>query len=291
MCKPTATQSAEPTPTTFVAKSSVSSPSSSLRKNAKNASGGRTTIANVAAPLHPSVAAVAMAAFVPSWFYVNRGFTVWFHLASFFQLLTQSRFMVKALTLCGTSVCLGWYASLVYEYAQHGRCFDALYKNMPSALTEQMLVWDTTAAAGGKSSENGTLDFESASSLAAMAVSHVLDFLGHPLLTYYYWIQYRRETTKRNNDGDEDDSKQASSKENGDDDILAWPVIFSAYGYSRIWSIVHNYHNYGSFGLFYFGFDVYVLDALDAWYPAYIAETLFYASLVLWKLRSILRSR
>lgn len=209
-------------------------------------------INSVLFPLHPSIAVVAFAYWLPLWCYLNRGFTVWFHLASVVQVVTQSKFAAKVLSLTGTSICLGWYASLAFEYFYHGRFFDALYKNMPSALVDEIVDPST-----------GAPDFESTNSLVAMLICHVLDFIGHPLLAYYFWKKSRKESNTA---------------------LLAWPVLIVTYCFSRTWSIVHNYHNYGKFGLFYFGFDVYVIDDLDAWYPAYIMESMFFASLVLWKL-------
>ncbi|VEU33781.1 unnamed protein product [Pseudo-nitzschia multistriata] len=257
----------------------------------------------------PAVAAAALAAFVsvaPSYLYVNRGFTVWFHWASLACVLTRSHFLAQALVLCGTSICLGWYACLVHEYAVHGRVFDALHKNMPGALVDRMLL---PGGGGGESggSPNGVLDFESTGSLLAMAVSHVLDFLGHPCLTYYFWRKHRQlqsqssvgGSNRNNNNNNKTHSNgtnenlvsTASSNTKGDDEALfAWPVILASYGYSRVWSLFHTYHNHGACSWFYVGFDVYVLDDLDAWYVAYAMESLFYVSIVIWKLGKSLAS-
>lgn len=236
-------------------------------------------------PLHPSVAFAVMAtafSLFPSSLYANRGFTVWFHWASIFYLLTKSKFVKKFLILSGISICLGWYACLTYEYFVHGRFFDALYKNMPSALTKYMLLeGDAIDGVGDNAlnttaSVNGTLDFVSTHSLLAMFVSHILDLLGHPLLTYYFWWKHR--CNKR-------DSKTNLKQNKADDEIIfTWPVILSAYCYSRVWSLFHTYHNFGFFSYFYVGFDVYVIDDLDSWYPAYMMETLVYTSVVIWKL-------
>ena len=208
-------------------------------------------------PLHPSLAALAMACVLPTGAYLNRGFTVWFHLASILQLLTQSSFLTKILALNGTSICFGWYASLAFEFVWHGRWCHALYKNMPAVLVDQMVPDATT----------GQLDFESTNSLLAMGACHVLDFLGHPLLAYYFWNKSRNFC---NNNGIS----------------LEWSVILASYCFSRSWSLVHTYHNFGKPSLFYFGFDVYVIDSLDAWYPAYILESLFYFTVLVWKLKS-----
>ena len=211
-------------------------------------------------PIHPSIVALGMATLLPSWFYLNRGFTVWFHIASMFQVLTQSGFLVDVLFCSGTSICLGWYASIAYEYFYHGRFCHALYLNMPSVLVQQMV-----------DSETNALDFDSTSSLQAMAVCHVLDILGHPLLTYYFWKKHQRRKGKSLTD---------KTKITTSGIFFEWPVILSAYAFSRTWSFVHTYHNYGSISYFYIGRDVYVMDDMDSWYPAYIIESLFYIVLV-----------
>mmetsp|Transcript_27336 Transcript_27336/g.60225 ORF Transcript_27336/g.60225 Transcript_27336/m.60225 type:complete len:277 (-) Transcript_27336:2774-3604(-) len=243
----------------------------------------RSSIFQKVYPLHPSVALGVMAttfAIFPSSLYVNRGFTVWFHWASVFYLLTQSKFMNKFLILSGISICLGWYACLMYEYVVHDRFFDALYKNMPSSLTKYMLLDDdartsaTNNALNATASVNGTLDFLSTYSLLAMFVSHILDFLGHPLLTYYFWWKYNSK-----NDSETNPKQNIENNET----IFTWPVIVTAYCSSRIWSLFHTYYNFGFFAWFYVGFDVYVMDDLDSWYPPYAMETLLYSSLVIWK--------
>jgi hypothetical protein len=204
-------------------------------------------------PLHPSIAAVVMAYFLPSL--LNRGFTVWFHWASALYALTQSRLLVDVLALTGVSICIGWYACLAYEFFYYGRFFHSLYRNMPFV---QELIH----------TEDGALDFESAGSLAAMAICHFLDFLGHPVLAYYFWKKCRRQNKERDSDGI----------------TFYWPAIFLSYTFSRIWSFVHTYYNYGSVAWFYVGFDVYVIDSLDLWYPAYVTESLLYGAVVVWKL-------
>ena len=109
------------------------------------------------------------------------------------------------------------------------------------------------------------LDFESTPALLGLAVAHLLDILAHPLLTYYFWRRH-------------------SMRGNALRDAFTWPVILAAYAYSRVWSLTHTRYNTGKFGLWYFGFDVYVMDSLDSWYPAYIAETVIYASIILRKI-------
>eukprot|EP00429_Kryptoperidinium_foliaceum_P036411 CAMPEP_0176166298 /NCGR_PEP_ID=MMETSP0120_2-20121206/85050_1 /TAXON_ID=160619 /ORGANISM="Kryptoperidinium foliaceum, Strain CCMP 1326" /LENGTH=177 /DNA_ID=CAMNT_0017503833 /DNA_START=98 /DNA_END=628 /DNA_ORIENTATION=- len=99
-----------------------------------------------------------------------------------------------------------------------------------------------------------------------MTLSHILDFLGHPMLTYYFWRRH---------------------KTNGGtaaDIFMSWPVIVTSYLYSRWWSLLHLVYNTGTYGYFYVGYDIYIMEHLDCWKPAYIAESVFYAIIVLYKL-------
>jgi hypothetical protein len=220
-------------------------------------------------PLSPLTAFVLLMAAVPSHFYINRGFTQWFHWAGVYYALTQWEFLERFQILSGCSVCLGWYASLIYEFVIHGRFCHPLYKNMPSSLMKYYLVDVLT----NNDNDHPTyhtqptqeLDFESKEALIALLMAHVLDFLAHPLLTYYFWRKYatRGGTLQK---------------------VFTWPVIVMAYLYSRLWSLTHTKYNTGEFGLWYFGYDVYVMDSLDSWYPAYITESCVYACVVAWKL-------
>lgn len=200
----------------------------------------------------PPFLALALLSLLPTNCYLNRGFTVWFHLMGVFYLLTQSQFIQKFQILIGTSICLGWYAALAYEYFYHGRFMDALHKNMPQIMVNVMV-------------KDGNLDFNSKQSICIMIISHVLDLLGHPLLTYYFWRKHESHGGKLS-------------------EVFSWPVVISTYMYSRLWSFVHTYYNQGNATPFYVGFDVYVIDSLDAWYPAYISESLIFISIIFWKL-------
>ena len=145
----------------------------------------------------------------PSWFYINRGFTVWFHLGSVLQILTQSKFFTKVLSVSGISIYLGGYASQFFEVLYHSRFFDALYKIMPVALVDQIV-----------DAETGVVDFRSTHSLIAILICNVFDIMGHPLLAYYFWNKSRKD------------------REQNKGSFLAWPVILSAYCFSRCWSVV-----------------------------------------------------
>jgi hypothetical protein len=180
---------------------------------------------------------------------------------------------------------MGWYATIVYEYLFYDRFMHTLYNNMPASLTNIMWI-------AMKDNDNGNdillydnhnnnapqLDFTSTHSLLIMALSHALDLLAHPLLTYYFWRKHSQGggggTTHTLNGGGGGTLKQ----------VLSWPVIVSAYLFSRCWSMTHTYYNFQRLEWFYVGHDVYMVKDLDCWYPAYIAESAIFLSVVVWKI-------
>jgi len=210
-------------------------------------------------PLNPSVAIVAYAILIPYDAYMNRGFTIWFYWASLFQALTQSSWLSEVLAISGTSICLGWYASIFYEFFYHGLFFEALYKNMPMFLVRHFV----------REPPNGPCHWDTTAALVAMGFSHFFDLLGHPILTNHHYRKRRQHQV-------------ATNKTTGE--AFSWSAILGGYLFSRIWSAVHNYYNFGHYAWFYMGFEVYVLNSLDMFYPSYIAETVWYGGLVIWKL-------
>lgn len=148
---------------------------------------------------------------------------------------------------------------MVYAAIKYGEVFLVLYQNMPEALRRGIFV--------GNDPDGSDIDYSSSSALAAMALAHTLDFLGHPILTYYFWKQHH--------------------KLNGSlASLVRWPVVLAAYLFSRIWSLTHSLYNNSEPGMFYIGHDIYVVAHLDCWIPAYIAETVFFLSVLLYKLFS-----
>ena len=202
-------------------------------------------------PIHP-LALVAALPFLPTSMYINRGYTVWFHLVSVAYVLTRQPFLRKFLIIQGTGITLGWYAAIFNDLHLHGRFCHILYMNMPAVMKEIMVERD------------GGIKYSS-DALAMMAVSHALDTLLHPGLVYLFWRSHKLSggTLKS---------------------IFTWDVIVGTYALSRLWSIVHTFvNNDGVVGLWYCGYDVYHINDLDSWLPAYIAEALFYVGIVLYK--------
>jgi hypothetical protein len=239
-----------------------------------NSTAGSTIIDKIL-PLHPSIVIVSMAIFLPYSCFLNRGFTIWFHWMSILHLVTQfqSKFIEKFLILSGTSISLGWYSTLLWECIYHGRYFDALYNNVD-------VLYDYIPSS-----------VMSSHPFTPIAIIHIFDLLGHPLLTYYFWRRYNNNKNNNSSNNSIATTPPPDNRDNNNsksihiiDEICTWPVLISAYIFSRVWSIVHTYHNFGYFGLFYVGFDVYIIDSLDMWYPAYTTETILYSSLILRKL-------
>ena len=253
----------------------------SSSNNSSNDGGNKTAARGVAGrildrvfPVHPAVAVLLYAVLIPSGAYLNRGFTIWFYWASIFQALTGNAWMSEVLAIVGTSICLGWYASIFYEFFYYKLWFEALYKNMPMVLVKHMV----------REPPHGPCHWDTTASLTAMFLSHFFDLLGHPVLTYHHYRKRRRHH-------EESVAATAAATAAGQGGqpppppFFGWSAILAGYGYSRIWSAVHGYHNFGTIPWYYIGYDVYVLNSLDMWYPAYIAETLWYGSIVIRKLR------
>jgi hypothetical protein len=217
-------------------------------------------------PLPPLVLVVCLPPFLFSTSaYLNRGFTIWFHWLCLAGWLTQNDMLRKFIVVVGTSICLGWYSSILADFMYFDRpVFRLLYKNMLPSMS-QIMVDEST----------GNLFYHS-KSIAMMVLSHILDGCGHPGLVYYFW----REHTVRHRGGGGGGRRLVG-------DLVSWPAIASAFLYSRAWSMVHNYYNFGQMGYFYFGYNIYNIDCLTQWYPAYIAETVFFGSVVLFKLWTI----
>ena len=113
-------------------------------------------------PVPPSVLVAALPCCMPSWCYINRGYTQWFHWNALFYLLTQSHNHASFLALQGLTVTLGWYAALCYDWYQHGRFGHILYWNMPSLLTQYIIPHQ----------DNDIVAYESTAAVMAMLVAH-----------------------------------------------------------------------------------------------------------------------
>jgi hypothetical protein len=168
MCQPSK-QAAAPNATITTTTNNETTPPSSTFEN----------LLGKVWPLPPLAALSLLLSLLPTYFYLNRGFTQWFFWVSILYLLTQSKFLQKFQVLIGTSICLGWYASLTYEYFQHGRFMDVLYKNMPEAMTNNMLLMEDNQD-GGQLLLSSVLDYQSTRSLLTMMLAHILKFWGIP---------------------------------------------------------------------------------------------------------------
>ncbi|CAJ1934352.1 unnamed protein product [Cylindrotheca closterium] len=209
-------------------------------------------------PLPMPIGIAVLCYLVPPMQWINRGFTHWFHLASFLYALTQSEFIRKGLALMGISICIGWYAAITMDLLKYGNFFKILYWNMPSSLTNVMV-------------QDGIVHYDTWESIGTMALSHVLDTLGHPLLTYYFWCKHTE--------------KGGTFKS-----LLSWDIVVATWLFSRTWSLSHSKYNFGEFHMYYIGYDVYKITegTLDLWYPAYITESTLYFCITCWKLSNLL---
>lgn len=193
----------------------------------------------------PTPLVIALLPLLPTSFYLNRGYTVWFHLTSIVYFLTRSPFVRKILILQGLGICLGWYAAIAYDWFVDGTFCHTLYRNMPASMLPHMIQ--------AHGDDGGYTILNTYSSWAAKAMSHILDTIGHPGLACLFYKLHTKWGGTWN-------------------DILSWPIIVSAWHFSRTWSLVHSYYNTGTARFWYYGDDVYVLNNLNAYLIAYVVE-------------------
>ena len=213
----------------------------------------------------PIPVAILLLSLLPSSFYLNRGYTVWFHLLSIIYLLTKSTFIRKVLILQGIGICLGWYAAIATDWFVDNTFCHTLYRNMPESIMFYMIKEDE--------SESSYIILNTYTAMSMKILSHVLDTLGHPGLAYLFYRIHSNEFRRTN-----DNSRSIWR------DILSWEVIVSAWHLSRIWSMVHSYYNFGEVKLWYYGFHVYKLNSLNSYFIAYVVEGLCFVVAILYRL-------
>ncbi len=202
-------------------------------------------------PIHP-VCILVIAPFLPSWLYLNRGYTVWYNLTALVYVLTNIESIRRFVIVQGIGVCAGWYAAMVNDVISHGRFAHILYMNMPPSMKTAMV------------GESGDV-FYTYNSLGYMAISHILDTFLHPGIAYLLYKGHIR---------------AGGTVE----EIFTWKILFSTYLLSRLWSLVHTIYHEEKIGAWYFGYDVYHLNDLDGWMVAYSAEAAAYLFVILYKI-------
>jgi len=213
-------------------------------------------------PLPPLVA-VAMIPLLPQSYYMNRGYTKWFHLMSVAYFLTRSAFLRKVLVLQGIGICVGWYSVIAFDWLVDGTFCHMMYRNMPSAMLPHMVQEIPCDDGGG--SDCGYVVLSTSTSILMKGVSHVLDIIAHPGLVYLFCGLHRRSGGTLS-------------------DIFSWPVIIVAWHMSRTWSVLHSYHNNGALAFWYYGHDVYKLNNLNSYLMSYIAEGVCFSVAILCRL-------
>lgn len=191
---------------------------------------------------------------LPSTFYLNRGYTIWYYYTSIIALILGTNFSHSFVIIQGIGINIGWYAVILQDIIANSRGFHILYANMPIGMKSIMFHQQTGAL------------LNTSAAFKMKFFSHVLDILGHPCLTLAFMYSCLRTRKLRWKD------------------VLTLPVIISAFGLARIWSLFHNYYNKGTVGIYYAGYDVYNIDSLDSWFYAYVSEGLFYFSVLSWRL-------
>ena len=215
----------------------------------------------------PVPVAILLLYLLPTSFYLNRGYTVWFHLLSVVYLLTQSIFIRKVLILQGIGICLGWYTAIATDWFVDNTFCHTLYRNMPDSMMFYMLKEDE--------SESSYIILNTYTAMAMKILSHILDTLGHPGLAYLFYRLHCNEFRTNN-----DDNSRSVWR-----DILSWEVITSAWYLSRLWSMVHSYYNsIREVKVWYYGHDIYKLNNLNAYFIAYVVEGLCFVVAILYRL-------
>lgn len=201
---------------------------------------------------------VACIPLLPSWCFVNRGYTQWFHWCALVYALTRNAWWCQFVAVQGLTVCLGWYASLIVDLVVANRWAHLLYLNMPDVMSQVMFDRQT-----------GQLLYTTDANLVKL-MAHALDTLSHTLLCYFFWRTcYNR--------GLKTFSQIA----------MPWSILIATYSLSRLWSITQSYVNTGNFALHYYGTQVYVLPSPDDVYlytPSYVVEGGFFVAAILYKL-------
>lgn len=178
---------------------------------------------------------------MPTEMFLNRGYTLWFNWGVLAFFLTRNEKLCQFLAIQGTSVCLGWYSSVAMERILQGTFFHLLYNNSPQVLREMLM-------------DNDVMIF-TWKALSLRVLVHLFDLIAHPLLTLWCW-------------------RKLGSRE------FAVSSIVASYGCSRVWSLLHSFYNQGYFSFHYVGHDIYNVNDLRLWYPAYIAEYIWHGFLL-----------
>jgi len=210
----------------------------------------------------PPLLLIALIPLAPPYFFLNRGYTQWWHWCMLFSFLTgEPEFWRNFVLIQGSGVNFGWYATIVNDFVVHGRLNHLLYNNMPPPMRANFLV-------NGRLASGGFLS-DSPLAIAMILGSHVIDFLAHPLALYICWKRFS--------------CKGGNLKSL----VSSWDAIWCTMLLSRFWSVVHQYYNEGKVsGMFYYGHDVYNVDTVESYTVAYICENAVYVTLALYKLYS-----
>lgn len=184
---------------------------------------------------------VCLLPLMPTELFLNRGYTLWFNWGVLVFFLTRNDKLCQFLAVQGIGVCLGWYSSVAMEHVLHGTFFHLLYKNSPQVLREAIM-------------DDGLM-IQTWNALFLRAIVHLFDLIAHPLLTLWCWRKL--------------ESRQ-----------FAVSSIVASYACSRVWSLLHSSYNQGYFSFHYVGHDIYTVNDLRLWYPAYIAEYLWHGLLL-----------
>ena len=193
---------------------------------------------------------VSIVPLLPSYCFLNRGYTQWCHWVFLAYCLTHSKALCQFICIQSLLINVGWYCTLFTDYYYNGRVGDILFRNMPTILSQYILE-----ASDNISGQDVALQTTLESYLAQI-VAFGFDLLLHPLLCYYVWSTcfFKR-------------SMSVAA-------ICSWQMLGAAVVLSRIWSLVHCYHHYQTFDVYYYGPHVYKVPPVynHLWTAAYVGE-------------------
>lgn len=225
-------------------------------------------------PQLPVWLVLACIPFLPSYCFINRGYTQWFLWGAILYKLTHHPYLPPFLAIQGLLITVGWYMTLTLDYIHNGRFLHILIRNMPECLTVPHVI-NGPNVTGQDIQVHTTIP-----SLIGQFLCIILDTAIHPLLCYYFWYtcwntnQPQTTTTTTTTPTTPTHKNNNNNKNNSTTDIASWTNIIAAVLLSKVWSIIHCWIHYETLGLFYYGNHVYTVpaNADHLWTAAYVGE-------------------
>lgn len=82
---------------------------------------------------------ISAASFLPSYCFLNCGYTKWCHWLSFAYFLTHNKVLCQFICIQSLLINVGWYCTVGTDYWYDGRVGDVLFRNLPTLLSQHIL--------------------------------------------------------------------------------------------------------------------------------------------------------